>query len=129
MDRHNILDARELTPIVHRHPWVQSITAGYTTMRHAVLITICVATNHTLDLELDELRRLFFKVGPAAFHLLTRLPGEKRDIRQHCKTQRSPIKAFRPHPFFLPGGNYLRPPRETLSFAWGYYRDFVFETV
>jgi Icc protein len=110
MDSQNLLNADKLAPIVRRHPRVQLIAAGHVhratlTMFAAVPATICPAPNHAVDLDLEKLRELSFKVEPPAFHLHTWFPGEGFGS---VVTHQVPIGNFDgPHPFFGPDGKLL----------------------
>ena len=110
MDRQNLLNARELAPVVRRHPRVQLIASGHVhratlTMFAGVATTICPAPNHAVDLDLAQLREPSFKVEPPAFHLHTWLPGEGFGS---VVTHQVPIGNFDgPHPFFGPDGKLL----------------------
>jgi 3',5'-cyclic AMP phosphodiesterase CpdA len=110
MDRQNLLNSRELLPIIRRHQRVQLIATGHVhratlTMFAGVPTTICPAPNHAVDLDLAELREPSFKVEPPAFHLHTWFPGEGFG---HVVTHHIPIGTFDgPHPFFGPDGRLL----------------------
>lgn len=110
MDRQNLLNARELAPIVRRYPRVQLIASGHVhratlTMFAGVATTICPAPNHAVDLDLAQLREPSFKVEPPAFHLHTWFPGEGFGS---VVTHQVPIGNFDgPHPFFGPDGKLL----------------------
>jgi Icc protein len=110
MDRQNLLNAGELAPVVSRHPRVRLIAAGHVhratlAMFAGVPATICPASNHAVDLDLQELREPSFRVEPPAFHLHSWFPGEGLG---HVVTHQVPIGNFDgPHPFFGPDGKLL----------------------
>jgi Icc protein len=110
MDRQNLRNARELAPIIRRHPRVQLIAAGHVhratmTMFAGVPATICPAPNHAVDLDIGELREPSFKVEPPAFHLHAWFPGQGFGA---VVTHQVPIGDFDgPHPFFGPDGKLL----------------------
>jgi Icc protein len=110
MDRQHLRNAGELAPIVRRHPRVQLIATGHVhratlTMFGGVAATICPASNHAVDLDLQELREPSFKVEPPAFHLHSWFPGPGFG---HVVTHQVPIGEFDgPHPFFGADGKLL----------------------
>ncbi len=110
MDRQYLLNAGELAAVVKRHPRTQLIAAGHVhrailTMFAGIPSTICPAPNHSVDLDLAELREPSFKIEPPAFHLHTWFPGE---VFGSVVTHQVPIGNFDgPHPFFGPDGKLL----------------------
>lgn len=110
MDRQNLLNATELSSIVHRHGRVQLIATGHVhratlAMFAGVPTTICPAPNHAVDLDLAERRQPSFKVEPPAFHLHAWFPGEGYG---NVVTHQIPIGTFDgPHPFFSTDGKLL----------------------
>jgi Icc protein len=110
MDRQNLINARDLAPIVRRHARARLIATGHVhratlTMFAGVPTTICPAPNHAVDLDLGQLRQPSFKVEPPAFHLHCWFPGEGFGC---VVTHQVPIGTFDgPHPFFGPDGKLL----------------------
>jgi 3',5'-cyclic AMP phosphodiesterase CpdA len=110
MDRQNLRNAAALAAIVRNHPRVLLVATGHVhraalTMFAGVPCTICPAPNHSVDLDLAQLREPSFRVEPPAFHLHSWFPGEGFG---QLVTHQVPIGEFDgPHPFFGPDGKLL----------------------
>ncbi len=110
MDRQNLRNAGALAAIIRQHPRVLAVACGHVhratlTMFAGRPCTICPAPNHTVDLDLAQLREPSFKVEPPALHLHAWFPSEGLGT---LVTHQVPIGAFDgPHPFFGPDGRLL----------------------
>jgi 3',5'-cyclic AMP phosphodiesterase CpdA len=110
MDQQNLRNARDLVPLLERHPRVRLIGAGHVhratlTMFAGVPATICPAPNHAVALDLCEQFPPSLVVEPPAFHVHAWFAGQRHgDVVTHLV----PIGNFDgPHPFFDSSGRRL----------------------